>query len=143
MSVRTAEVELGRTPFPVLLADVHLAHSSLSCGIGKHALAIEHANRELAVLGHGAAKPMQPGFCAIERARRWRSAASSAQQAVAIMPGVVDRNTADIHREAARLEGLRGDTKRSKSTPSASLSAGAGASCRSFRCRCSQRCEIR
>jgi diguanylate cyclase (GGDEF)-like protein/PAS domain S-box-containing protein len=110
-----AQAELERTPFPVLLADVHLAYSSLSNNIDKHALAIEYADRGLAVLGPDEARPMQARLLR-NRARAQAEigdvtgAQRSLDQALGVMSGVVDpKLTAELHREAARLAGLRGD----------------------------------
>lgn len=54
-----AQLLLRRTPMAEFSADVFLAYSSLSYSLGKHQLAVEYADRGLAVLGPGVAVPMQ------------------------------------------------------------------------------------
>ncbi len=110
-----ARAELERHPSPVLLADVYLAYSSFSINIDKHALAIEYADRGLAALERGQARATQARLLRNRaRAQTQIGDATGAQRslvaALEVMQGVLDpKLTAELHRESARLAGLRGD----------------------------------
>lgn len=110
-----AQAELERHPNPVLAADVFLAYSSLSSNIDKHALAIEYADRGLAVLGPGQARATQARLLR-NRARAQvqigdaTGAERSLAEALEAIEGVVDpKLRAELHRESAQVARLRGD----------------------------------
>ena len=110
-----AQAELARAPNAVLSADVHLAYSSFSINLDKHALAIEYADRGLAELAPGQAPAMQARLLRNRsRAQAAIGDTAGAQRslvaALEVMDGVVDpKLEAELHREAAGLAGVRGD----------------------------------
>ena len=112
-----AQAELERHPNPVLAADVFLAYSSLSINIDKHALAIEYADRGLAVLGPDQARATQARLLR-NRARAQvqigdaTGAERSLADALSAVEGVVDpKLRAELHRESAQVARVRGDVE--------------------------------
>lgn len=89
-----AERILKSHPFPELLADVHLAYSSLSYTLGKHAFAAEYAQRGLAALAGQPAPTM--------RVRLLRNQANALAQL-----GELDRAQTAVREGMAQVEQLR------------------------------------
>lgn len=110
-----AQILLRRTPMAELSADVYLAYSSLSYSLGKHALAVEYANRGLVQLGPGVALPMQVRLLRNRsRAEAYlgqvAAATASLDQAQALTLKVDDpKLVAELLLERARLAQAVGD----------------------------------
>lgn len=112
----SARAKLEKVPDAELLADIYLAMSSMSDRIGKHALAIESAEKGLAALG----KLKSPGI----EARLWRNLARSrgflgdneqARAALSNARAVIEtmrdpKLAAELDLELARLARSRGDS---------------------------------
>jgi diguanylate cyclase (GGDEF)-like protein/PAS domain S-box-containing protein len=123
----SAQLLLRRTPMAELSADVFLAYSSLSYSLGKHQLAVENADRGLAVLAPGVAVPMQV------RLLRNRSRAQAYLKQIAEATASLDRAqaltlqvddpklNAELLLERARLAQSTGDVAVQRSSAEAVL----------------------
>lgn len=104
-----AEQLLDQTPDAELRADVLLAWSSLSAAVGKHALAIEYAQRGRAELGPEDSPPMQVRLIRNEARANAQLGNSDAalrllEQAIWLLGRFTDpKLAAEIHLERARI----------------------------------------
>lgn len=112
-----AEALLRTTPSPELFSDVQLAYSSLSFALGKHAAALDYANRGLLVLKNGVALPMQVRLLR-NRARSQAllgdvlSARGSLNVAQRLVESLNDpKLSAELSLESARLARTSGDVE--------------------------------
>ena len=110
-----AEAQLQRTPSPELLADVHLAYSSMSHSLGKHARAQDYAERGLRALGNQSAPLIRArllrnrGRAAAELGDR-KAAHDALQEALRVAQAVHDpKLSAELDLELARLARIEGD----------------------------------
>jgi diguanylate cyclase (GGDEF)-like protein/PAS domain S-box-containing protein len=110
-----AELRLKDAPDPALSADIDLGYSSLSHSIGKHALAVEYADRGLARLVPGQESALQVRLLrnrarALIQLKRLDEADAALTQALGISLAVSDpKLRAELHLEQARLARQRGD----------------------------------
>lgn len=110
-----AERLLTVDPMPDLQADVHLAYSSLSYTLGKHAAAADYASRGLVALAGNQALPMRVRLLrnranALAQMGRRQEAKHDVESGLALMADLGDpKLEAELHLENARISRLEGD----------------------------------
>lgn len=110
-----AEMRLAEAPDPMLSADIDLGYSSQSHALGKHALAVEYADRGLARLSPGQEPGLQVRLLrnrarALIQLQRLDEADAALRSALALDLVVPDpKLRAELHLEQARLARQRGD----------------------------------
>lgn len=112
-----AERLLALHPFPELKADVHLAYSSLSYTLGKHAAAAGHAQAGLDALGTQPAPVIRVRLLrnranALAQLGQRADAMRLVEQGLALAGPLNDpKLSAELYLEHARIARLEGDTK--------------------------------
>ena len=110
-----AELRLQHAPDAALSADVDLGYSSLSHSLGKHALAVEYADRGLKRLGQDQEPALQVRLLrnrarALIQLKRLDEADGALKRALGISLAMSDpKLRAELHLEQARLARQRGD----------------------------------